>query len=201
MDQAFQLGTVIAANLNPFKWIFGGPDVDAIYQAVEDLMSAIKDLVILSTLMDHLDEFVGNAYYITEKFAENQEAIDAMEELVGVLANETDADVIAEKAQQYIQSYGDYSPAVSSQDITYTVALLDAVQAEACSVLADVEGMVSDIALSAYYAATLDCTYLPASVAKLGSYFEDIYTLQFEMIDALTSIVKGTISIAMAGMH
>ena len=199
VEEAYTFGTVLAVNMNPFKWIFGGPDIDAILEALEELMEAIGNLVQFITLMVYLQDFIDYAYDIMAKLAENQAAIDAMAELVIILQNTTDILVIQQYAEEFINSYGAYSPSVSSQDIVYVVTLLDAIAQEACTTLADIEGMVSETAIIAYESSTLDCVYVFADVAVLGSYFEEVYTLQFEMIDALTSIVKGEISVAMAG--
>ena len=199
IDKAFQLGTIIAANMNPFKWIFGGPDVDAIYKAVEELSEAVSDLIMLATLLGRLDEFLSHSIYVVEQLADNSDQIAAMEELVTILVEETDPDVVGEYANEYIKKYGEYTPKCTEADIMYATTLLGAISDEACSIIGDFTGLISDILDSSYAPAELDCQFIQADIAVLESHFSDVYTLQFELIDALTNIVKGTIAKVNAG--
>ena len=203
IEQGFRMATVIAANMNPFKWLFGGPDFDAIFEALDALLEAVEDLVMLATLLGRLGEFLSHAEKVIELLQKNMDQIEAMENLIEVLAVETDPDVVGELADTYVKMYGDYTPMVTEQDIMYATTLLGAIASEACDIVGDFTGMIDSILGAGYEPATLDCQFIQADIAVLESYFTDTYTLQFELIDALTSIVKGTIAKANAGefMH
>ena len=199
LEEGYQMATVIGSNMNPFKWLFGGPDFESIFKALDDLLAAVKNLSKLVALLARLGEFSSHAKYVVDKMLENMAQIKEMEELIKILANETNAEVVAEHADNYVKMYGEYTPKVTEQDIMFATTLLSAVASESCSIVGEFTGTIDSILGIGYEPATLHCQFIEADIAVLESLFTDTYTLQFEMIDALTSIVKGTIAKANAG--
>ena len=198
-EDSFTLGAVIAENLNPFKWIFGGPDIEAIIEAVDEFMADARDLATLVYLCANVDRFLDLSKSIAERFAENADQIAAMKELVEKFNTVNDTDELLVLAENYIQAYGAYSPQVTQQDIEYMSALLGEIGSEACGIIADTDGF-SGTAAMIYESCTHDCLYLPADLAKLDSYYDDTYSLQFELVDALTSVVRYSVAKHMSGI-
>ena len=171
MEMAGYLGTgnLIAAittftmtvmeNLNPFRLLFGGPNIGDMMKAFAGILDVIKDLVLLSTLKSCFEEFRDYAYELAEDFAKNQKDIDAMGDMVEVLVNETNADVIQQKANAFVQAYGAYTPQVSNQDIVYVATLMDSVGEEACRLLNEIGGSFGGTVAGVYEAATRNCLY------------------------------------------
>ena len=198
VQDSFELGVVIAENLNPFKWIFGGPEIEDIIAAVEDFMEDARDLATLSYLCAHVDEYLQLSTDIAQKFEDNAEQIAAMNELVEKFNTVNYTDELLVLAENYIQAYGAYSPQVTHQDIEYMTALLGAIGDEACDIIADIDGLTTE-AVMIYESCTHDCLYLPADQATLNSFYEDTYSLQFELVDSLTSVVRYSVAEHMAG--
>ena len=199
VEDTFELGSVIAENLNPFKWIFGGPEIEDILDAVDEFMADARDLATMAYLCANIDEYVALSTDIAQKFADNADQIAAMNELVEKFNTVNDTDELLVLAEDYIQAYGAYSPQVTQQDIDYMTALLETIGDEACGIIADTDGF-SGTAAMIYETCTHDCLYLPADQAKLDSYYDDTYSLQFELVDALTSVVRYSVAEHMAGI-
>ena len=111
-QDAFILGVVISENANPFKWLFGGPEIEDIAAAVDDFMEDVRDLETFAYLRDHLNEYLAFSYEIADKFAENAGQIAAMQELVDKFNEVTDTEELLALSENYIQAYGAYSPQV-----------------------------------------------------------------------------------------
>ena len=197
VDKLAQLGTIIAENLNPFKWLFGGPEFEDIFEAAEEFLEQVRMITKLSYLCDHVQEYLDLCYDLADKFAENAEQIAAMEELVNKFDTAPEDEII-ELSEDFVQAYGAYTPMVTEQDITYLAAILGSIGDEACGALADIHGLAGDT-LAMYEEIMQDCLYLPADQATLDSYWEETYSLQFEMVDALTAVVRYTVALHMAG--
>ena len=198
-EDAFELGAVMAENLNPFKWIFGGPDIEAIIDAVDEFMADARDLATLTYLCNNIDDYLQLSIDIAQKFEDNAEQMAAMNELVEKFNTVNDTDELLVLAENYIQAYGAYSPQVTQQDIEYMSALLGEIGDEACNIIADTDGFSGSAAM-VYESCTHDCLYLPADQAVLDSYYEDTYSLQFELVDSLTSVVRYSVAEHMAGI-
>ena len=162
-------------------------------------MADARDLATLSYLCAHIDEYLALSTDIANKFADNADQIAAMNELVEKFNTVNDTDELLVLAEDYIQAYGAYSPQVTQQDIAYMSALLGAIGDEACGIIADTDGF-SGTAAMIYESCTHDCLFLPSDQAKLDSYYDDTYSLQFELVDALTSVVRYSVAEHMAGM-
>ena len=199
IDDSVELGTVIAENLNPFKWIFGGPDIEDIMDAVSEFMDDARDLATLAYLCENIDDYLQLSTDIAQKFADNADQIAAMNEIVEKFNTVNDTDELLTMAEDYIQAYGAYSPQVTQQDIDYMTALLDAIGDEACGIIADTDGFSGSAAMI-YESCTHDCLYLPADQAKLDSYYDETYSLQFELVDSLTSVVRYSVADHMSGI-
>ena len=199
IEEGFQMATVIAANINPFKWLFGGPDSGVLSEALDNLLATVKDLVMLAKLLGRLTEFLNHADLVVRKMQDNMRQIKELDNLIKLLADETDPDIVAEHADNYVKVYSEYTPQVTEKDIMYVTTLLAAVASESCSIVGEFTGTIDSILGIGFEEATLDCQFIESDIAILEYLFTDTYTLQFELVDTLTSIVKGTIAKGNAG--
>ena len=112
-DDAFELGIVIAENCNPFKWLFGGPEIEKIIEAVDDFMADARALAELSYLCDHIDDYMQLSIEIAQKFADNADQIAAMNNLVNQFNNVTDTDQLLKLGHSSLYQHLKYWLSVS----------------------------------------------------------------------------------------
>ena len=200
-EKAVRLAVAIQGAFSPFKVLLGGPDFGAIFEAIDDLLETIGDIIELSITISHIRTFSTLLQKVQNAFAENKKQIIGLEAIAENFDEYVTTDVLESKAASYINSYGAYTPYVSAQDLAELTALLEAMADSACNFIKDNGGsLAANVKNIAQSQAVSDCLLYGPEVAKLDSYFDQAMSMQFELIDALTGVMKGKIAERMSGM-
>ena len=201
IEKSLQLAAIMASMFNPIAWLTGSVDLLGMFEALSALLSAIKNLVKLAVLFTQIEDLQKFCEDMSLRFQENQVQSDAMVNLIDVLTSETDSNKIDETINSFVQSYGDYKPGVTNQDIVELITLLQALASEACDIINELDGTVVNGLVLNQIQVMNDCMTVSADIAVLRSLFEDTYSLQFDLLNSLKLIAKGTIAKNVGGKY
>ena len=187
MERTAALAFEIAQCFNPIKIVLGGCSPNDFIDRLAELMEAIRTLVKAIKMMEGLTKLSDSITVLKANFEKNNKAIAKMNQIVLSFDTLSDKDKL-KKAKEYIDAYNNYSPQVTAQDLARVITSLEYFMDAGCELIrgtstVSVAGLIVDQVIAN------DCNTISSKVAQLGSYYNDWYSFQFELIDSFTKMV------------
>ena len=180
---------------NPLSIAAGNCDLTEIIDRMRQLMTAIQNLANAGRLLAGLSKLKAEAESMQTKFAKNEAQLGDIRNLINTFVNASDQEKKT-MATNFIQKYGAYTPAVTDQDLARLAAALEYTATAGCDLIAGAGGVSGNIGGTVLDNAFGNCGEMGMHLAQLESFYEDMFTFQFELVDAFTAIVRSDIAIA-----
>ena len=179
--------------------VFNSGDYDAndVLDRADDLAKAGVDVKKAKKLSEVYAKALVMAQNVGEYFEKNKKFLDHVKKMVWafttVKEGEEKSYMFVDKSEEFLRLYRDYDPNVKRGEIVKFGALIQELANQACDLV--FEGISVGSASSAGYVVTTgDCITLPADLAALNEVYTQMYDFQFELMDALAEIVRGTLA-------
>lgn len=186
------LALIVAENSNPFKLLFSGPDLDELADAANAIAEASVDVAHIAALIDAAKEVGENTKLIALELYNNQDQITGMQTLVeDIRANNMVS--VRENADKFIEEYGAYTPQTNRSALEKNNALWSAFKDAACAMAEGDVGVLGAVS-KGIVTGNLLCEKLDGSLAQFFTLREDMYDFQFQLVDAVAQVVRGSIS-------
>ena len=195
-EETVLLGLKIAENLNPLKVFFGGVEAGDIYEQTVEVARAAQELVRGSALMAGLHGVYADTATLYKDFIDNANQIKNLDKMVTAIKDNKIAE-IGSDADQFIESYGAYTPKVSRSSLAKNDALWGAFKGSACDLLYGAQG-VGAAAVQGVTGGMLLCEKLEGSLAEFAALRENIFDFQFDLVDALARVVRGNVAVKLS---
>ena len=186
------LAAKIANHLNPFKVIFTGVEVADIYEQAGEVARAAKELVHGAALFATFSEVYGDMAKLAEGLEDNSNQITGLQTLLNAI-KENGVEDIGFDSQRFIQAYGGYTPKVDRSALAKNDALWAAYKDSTCDLLFGAEGVGAAVT-QGVTGGMLLCENLDGTLAEFFALRENIFDFQFDLVDALASVVRGNIA-------
>ena len=183
--------TVINA-FNPLK-IMGGGKSSAVevMDASAELTQAIAAAAELGGIKKAWNKLGSKATKVTEAMRKNSEYLSTVRALVKELSgNETSANFEKRKVH-FITKYNDYSPAVDRDDLTEVNTYFEQLFDEMCDVIDSFSGTLSG-SIKIKLNREAYCLRGKVAVQKMTALYEEMYDLQFDLMDSLADCVRAS---------
>ncbi len=188
-EKAAAMALAIAEACNPLKSIFGGSSLGDIASATAEWTTAMGELNMAKNLKDQLKTLIEKSKDLGERFSKNSDVIQNVMSLIRD-AGTSDSVEFEEQKRLFIQSYGDYNPAVQRPELEATKTYWTEVVTSACNIVNGLETTTGTIVSSAQIKKDGTCWRLPVSIAKMFATYEEIYDFQFDMMETLASSMR-----------
>jgi len=186
------LALVIAENSNPMKLLFSGPDLDELSDATHAVAEASVDVAQIVALKRAIEELGNNTQEITLALYNNQEQITGLQSLVADIRENRMVSVRLH-ADKFIEEYGAYTPQVNRSALEKSNALWSAFKESVCGLSGGDAGIIGAIS-KGQINANLMCERLDGTLAQFFTLREDMFDFQFQLVDAVAKVVRGSIS-------
>ena len=189
--RTLKLAIAIAENSNPLGWLFGSNDADDLMEPLEELADAIYDLVVVNKLYNLLKDLMGLLKTAVAGLKRNAEFISSVKDLVKSLNIEDDSKFQSQQAE-FLEQYGNYTPATTKPQLVEIGAYLESIVEEACELIdsADVPPVSSSYFFKNYVADSGLCLQTKVNIQKLMETYYEIYDFQFDLMEGLASFTR-----------
>ena len=182
----------IAQCFNPFKVILGGCNPNTIMDRLAELAEAIRTLARAVRLLDGLNALSNSMSKLRDNFNQNGDQIALMNNITETFSTLSEEEKL-QKAKDYLDAYNNYSPKVTAQDLVAMAAKLEYVTETGCDLIRSAE-TVTVAGLVVNQLVSEDCNTISSKVAQLGSYYNDWFVFQFELIDSFSKRIRGHVA-------
>ena len=185
----------IAENSNPLGLIFGGTKPADIMLQSAKLANTATDVVKGTALLISLDNLASDSSEIGKAFNgenSNENQITCLKALVDKI-RQNEADDIGADADKFVQEYSDYTPQTDRSRLARNNALWNAYKEATCAILEGEVGIAGSIP-KAVAGGMLICEKLEGTLAQFFTLREEIFDFQFQLVDAIAKIVRGSIA-------
>ena len=193
-ENTIKVALTVANMFNPLKWMGDGPSsiVEAMDAAAE-LMQAFASAAKLGGINNAWRSLALKSVKVSSNMGKNTMYLSTTRELVDKLSNDTLPPDFEKKKLYFIEKYNDYTPAVNRDDLTQVSAYYEILLDELCDVIDSFSGTLSgDIKLQIN--GDNYCIIGKVAVQKWIALFEEMYELQYDLMDALTDCVRASAS-------
>ncbi|CAB4044461.1 Hypothetical predicted protein, partial [Paramuricea clavata] len=104
-----RLAMVVAENSNPFKLMFAGVDVDAIFERTRAVADAAATVATGAKLIKAVKDLATDSLNLIRKFQKNRQQLDSLMKLVNAITKGL-PEKIKEHADKFVEQYGAYTP-------------------------------------------------------------------------------------------
>lgn len=186
------LAAKIANHLNPFKTIFTGVEVADIYEQAGEVARASQELTHGIALFATFKDVYNDMAELAEGLADNAKQITGLDTLVNSI-KENGVENVGFDSQKFIEAYGGYTPKVDRSALAKNDALWAVYKDSTCELLFGAEGTGAGVT-QAVTGGMLLCENLEGTLAEFFALRENIFDFQFDVVDALASVVRGNIA-------
>lgn len=186
------LAAKIANHFNPVKVIFTGVEVADIHEQAAEVARASQESVHGAALFATFSEVYSDMAKLAEGLKENADQITALQTMIKAI-KENGVEDIGFDSQRFIEAYGGYTPKVDRSALAKNDALWGAYKDSTCDLLFGAEGVGAGIT-QGVVGGMLLCEKLEGTLAEFFALRENIFDFQFELVDALASVVRGNIA-------
>lgn len=186
------LAAKIANHLNPFKTIFTGVEVADIYDQAGEVARASQELTHGIALFATFKDVYNDMATLAEGLADNAKQISGLDTMVNAI-KENGLEDVGFDSQKFIEAYGGYTPKVDRSALARNDARWAAYKDSTCKLLFGAEGTGAGVT-QAVTGGMLLCENLDGTLAEFFALRENIFDFQFDLVDALASVVRGNIA-------
>ncbi|XP_028406176.1 uncharacterized protein LOC114528698 [Dendronephthya gigantea] len=194
ISEVTRLASVIAENSNPMKVMLTGVDVDELYERTTAVVAAAQQVVVGARLVEAIKNLAQDSLKLIENFQENRNQLDGLMTLVDA-TTDAESDVIKKNADKFVEDYGAYTPMVNRADLDKNSGLWTAYKERACELLSGASGEDIELPIGqTVQGVLLLCEKLEGTLAEYFTLREEIFDFQFQLVDALTKVIRGVIA-------
>lgn len=191
-EQIAILAAVLLANSNPLKLAFSGPDIKDMMEQSGKVADAASQVKYGLALINALKDLTDDSMELQKAFIGNKNQITSLQKVVEKIKN-GQASNIGKDGDLFIQEYGAYTPQTDRSRLAHNDALWLAYKDSTCDLLNGEVG-VGGAVVKAIAGGTLICERLDGALAQFITLREDIFDFQFQLVDAIASVVRGNIA-------
>ena len=192
VEEIVILTAKIVEHANPLKVIFGGVEVDDIYEQAAEVARATRELAHGIALFSSFSEVYNDMATLSARLKENADQIANLQTMVTAI-KENDVDNLGFDSTRFIDAYGGYTPKVDRSDLARNDALWAAYKDSICDLLFGAEGIGSEITQGVVGRMVL-CEKLDGTLAEFFALRENIFDFQFDLVDSLALVVRGHVA-------
>lgn len=191
-EEIIILTAKIVEHANPLKVIFGGVELDDIYEQAAEVARATNELAHGIALFASFKNVYDDMATLSARLKENADQIANLQTMVHAI-KENDVDNLGFDSTRFIDTYGSYTPKVDKSDLARNDALWAAYKDSTCDLLFGAEGIGAEITQGVVGGMAL-CEKLEGTLAEFFALRENIFDFQFDLVDSLALVVRGNVA-------
>ena len=192
VEEIVILTAKIVEHANPLKVIFGGVELDDIYEQAGEVARATQELAHGIALFATFKNVYDDMATLTSRLKENADQISNLQTMVQAI-KENSVDDLGFDSTRFIDAYGSYTPKVDRNDLAENDALWSAYKDSTCDLLFGAQGVGAEITQGVVGGMVL-CEKLEGTLAEFFALRENIFDFQFDLVDSLALVVRGNVA-------